>query len=416
MLLFILFKFKPMPSKADKRSILHLTRVNVAPTQTGIFWQTESKEVGWVVYGDSPDKLSRVALDEKDIGVNKAQYKNHYVIMKNLSENTTYYFKVVANNKMVSDTGDQPFTLKTPFRLTADTNSRPAYGKIIKQNGTPLENVGVLLKINKAYPLFTFTKLSGEWLIPLQYIVDTETNQERKLSTDEKVTLELYSESGEKSTITADVSNINPVPQTTVLGTDYTFSQKNDVLAAHVSRAPTQSNVDIIFPQEDAVIATGKPLIKGMALPGKKISVTLNPTQSSLNYAYDVTANKQGEWKVSLNSSLPIGGYVLTINTENDNGVMISKKRNFTISKVGQQVLGESTSATPSATLTPTTPSTLPSPTTDVNPSPTSNTYPSVTPLVTATPTVPVTGSNFVPLAGVSLGLVVVGLGVLLAF
>jgi hypothetical protein len=153
-----------------------------------------------------------------------------------------------------------------------------------------------------------------------------------------------------------------------------------------------------------------------MALPGKKISVTLNPTQSSLNYAYDVTANKQGEWKVSLNSSLPIGGYVLTINTENDNGVMISKKRNFTISKVGQQVLGESTSATPSATLTPTTPSTLPSPTTDVNPSPTSNTYPSVTPLVTATPTVPVTGSNFVPLAGVSLGLVVVGLGVLLAF
>lgn len=416
MLLFILFRFKPMPSKADKRSITNLTIVNVAPTQTGIFWQTDAKETGWVMYGDNSNKMDKVAVDEKDVGDTKNQYRNHYVILKNLSENTTYYYKVVVNNKLVSDAGDKAFTIKTPFHLSADTNSSPAYGKIIQQNGTPVENVAVFLKINNAYPLFTFTKISGEWLIPLQYIVDTATNQERKLSADEKVTLELYSESGEKSTITADVSNINPVPQTTVLGTDYTFSQKNDVLAAYVSRAPTQSTVDIIFPQEGAVIATGKPLIKGMALPSKKVSVTLNPTQSSLNYAYDVVADKQGEWKVSLNSSLPVGGYVLTIKTENENGVMISKKRNFTISKVGQQVLGESTSATPSATLTPTTPPTLPSPTTYVNPSPTSSTYPSVTPLVTATPTVPVTGSNFVPLAGVSLGLVVVGLGVLLAF
>jgi hypothetical protein len=132
----------------------------------------------------------------------------------------------VANNKMVSDTGDQPFTLKTPFRLTADTNSRPAYGKIIKQNGTPLENVGVLLKINKAYPLFTFTKLSGEWLIPLQYIVDTETNQERKLSTDEKVTLEAeqFSKIKKQDEITKEINELKKVEHEiyTLLGIDMT--------------------------------------------------------------------------------------------------------------------------------------------------------------------------------------------------
>ena len=72
-----LFGQNPLPSRAGKKTVNNVKLVNPTLNQMGIFWQTDSKETGWIVYGKNNKDLDRTASDERDLQDKKNTYLNH---------------------------------------------------------------------------------------------------------------------------------------------------------------------------------------------------------------------------------------------------------------------------------------------------------------------------------------------------
>lgn len=384
-------------SRASRKEISRVEVANVFPNQTTIFWQTDQKKPGWIAYGTKENQLNNIALDEKDDEKNKAAYVNHYMVLQNLQENSRYFFKFVVDNHLIGKDNDKPFTFTTISNKIEINNLQPAYGKILNQKGQPLKNAVVLLFINGAHSLSALSKNSGEWLIPLNYIIDNKTQQLKTLSKTDIVRIQMIDEEGQNSNITANLTNLSPLTKTVTIGKDYDLLQKNDVLSA-VSNNNETSFIDIIFPKENATIPAGNPLIKGKALPNNALTVSVNDGKSATSV--QTKADNNGTWQVTLPQRLSPGSHQLVLRTKDTNGNTLSKARNFTIAKSGEKVLGEATgSATPTVTVAL-------SPTAE----PTSLTTAALT------PTAPVSGGNITYLGLSSAALVLLGLGLLVLF
>src|SRR3989344_3608152 len=165
------FSSNPILTKASKKNIKSLTIFNLTHNQVGIFWQTDKAETGWLNFGENENNLTKSALDERDLQEKRSQYRNHYAILKNLKPNTRYFYKILSNNQAVQANNRRAFSFQTPPILSTTTGLDPAYGKIIEENGNAVENAIVIINIKNAYPLATLSKTTGEWLIPINYIV-----------------------------------------------------------------------------------------------------------------------------------------------------------------------------------------------------------------------------------------------------
>ncbi len=389
--------FKDKPKRAERKTIRRLEIANLTSNQVTIYWQTEKKSVGYVIYGESEKDLDQTALDDRDLPDRKISRRHHLTTVRAISGNKNYFFRIMSDDRLVSDQNDKAFVFKTPSSLTGETRPGPAYGKVIGANQSPLKEAIVILSFDSSYPFITLTRESGEWLIAYNTIVEKNTLKTRHLVKSENVTTEIYSENDEKSTIQTDISSLSPLPQTIIIGRDYTFENKSSVLSASTSivNMKDKETISIVYPKEGSIIPGDSPLIKGGALPGKEVVLFI---AAKTSYSYKVFADKSGSWTVKISSPLPAGKYSLTMYTKNETGKDISVTRAFTIAKSGEQVLGEATgSATPTVTA-------YISPTVQV----TSLSTPSATP--------PVTGGNVSPWLFMSGAFIIVGLGVLLAF
>lgn len=394
-----IFSTKPPQSSAKSGSLRQMMVVNLSVNQAGIFWQSQQKSVDWVVYGEKPDDLSRVVLDDRDVPDAKTPYLNHLITLKDLKENSTYFFKIVSNNSLVSDLQNKPFSFKTTSTVSSSSNLKPAYGKVIAKNGIDLVNAAVVFTNAGTYPLVAMTKSSGDWLIPLNNIIDIESGKPKLVSPNDKIKIEIYDEENAKINIDAVVSNLSPLPQSVIMGSDYSFLGQTNVLSAtsdNVSRQTSlEKSANILFPKEGALIPGLRPLIKGTATPGSEVIVIVN---SEKTYSYRTKADSDGVWRVELTENLPAGNHTITVSTKDASGQTTTVVRNFSIAKSGEQVLG---SATPEAT-----PIAIASPTIAINPSSTSS----------AQTTPPVSGQSPLPYILSSASLIILGLGLLLAF
>ncbi len=367
-------------TRAVKKNIKRMEITNIYPNQVTVFWQTDQPEINWLGYGKTENQLNQIVLDERDVESVKSKFVNHYFVIKNLDQNTRYFFKIALSNGLFGDKNGQAFIFETVSKDTQISNLKPAYGKIVNKSGLPLENALVLLAIDGSYKLSTLSKNSGEWLIPLNYI--------KSLSGGEKIKLEFLSENGETSIVNTYISELSPLSQLVTIGQNYDILKKEDVLAASTSKK--EFPIEIIFPKEKAIIPAEKPLIKGSAIPQNEVTLTLNEGKSSTTTI--LKADKDGSWSLNLASSLKPAEYLLTLKTKDKNGKDISLKRSFFIAKSGEKVLGEATgSATPTVTLAPT-----------------------VTPTAILTPTPPVTGGGTFYIALFSLIFILAGLGLLI--
>jgi hypothetical protein len=389
-----------MPSKASVNSLKRLTVVNLSANQAGIYWQTDRRETGWVLYGETNMGMTKIAYDERDASNKKGSYLNHYVTLKNLLPGKTYYYSIIADNKLVNDQSKKPFSLKTVNGLYSSSNLKPAYGKIVKSNNLPLSDAAVLLTFKNSHPLFTLTKLTGEWLIPLNNVIEKDTGKIKSLEKNETGLIEIFSEDGEKTNVEFSFENLAPLPSTLIIGKDYQFVGNKDVLGESiVSQAPSvtlnptdKGGVEIIYPKENAVIPDANPLIKGSALPNSEVFITIH---SPVAYSFRVQADDQGIWRLNLSEKLSPGEHTIILTTKDRNGKEVTVSRKFAITKSGEQVLGVATGeATP--TSLPTVPTTV-----------------TASPALTQAPT---SGSNMLPLAITSGSLIILGLGIMLAF
>lgn len=408
--------------------------VNVSAKQVSVFWETDEPEQGWVLYGNSPDKLEAVGVDDRDNADMREKYNLHLVTLKNLDPNKEFYYKIVSGNTIYTGKENQPFSFKTPNVVQASSFSKPAYGKVAFTSGKPVENAIVKVYFENAVPLFTVTKATGEWLVPLQYVYSKKLDSTIKIVDETIFTIYVNGEDKTQSKISTYLGKSSPLPQTIVLGTNYDFNKDNEnVLPAFTTRSSTPvEEVDIIFPKQEAVIPGLQPLLKGRGVPNSRIQLELNSRPS---YRFNVKVNERGDWVVNVPRPLLPGAYMLTLYGKNSSNEDIVIVRSFTLAKSGEQVLAE---ATGPASLSPTqaiSPSPLPTvePSITVEPSPTVSIMPSISPTkslkpsqvstasatiaptyIAGTPAPPVTGGNGLLYTVISVGLLVIGGGVMI--
>ncbi len=349
-------------SKADSNNIKRLEIVNLSPYEATIYWLSENKETGWLVYGEKDNLINKIALDNRDVDNIRNKYRNHYVTLKNLTPNKTYYFNIISENKKLSSSDNKPFIFKTPQKMQSRTKLDPVIGKIIKENFEPVNNAIIILYVeNNIYPLLALTKKNGEWLIPLNYFLRKDNLEEVILTGEEKVTIEVLDEEENKSIITDKLKNISLKNETYFIGRNYDNYSSNNVLSSF-----TNSNINlnndlliIIYPQEGALIPGNKPLIKGKTQPFKEVFINIDSVKK--NYSGKVISNNLGDWQYYLNEPLTKGKYFLTVEVFIDKDKLIKKSRTFNIigndaieGKVLGEATGEPTTVYQSPTLTPT--------------------------------------------------------------
>ncbi len=348
------FLFKnTVSTKATKKTIRRLEILNIGHQQATIFWQTADKEKGWIIFGDRENSLNRISLDERDTTKQRNAYRNHYVILKDLEENKIYYFKIISNNQII-DNGGRAFSFKTGKKFSSITYLNPAYGKVINKSGTPLNNGVVIMSVKNCHPLGSLIKISGEWSIPLNYILREDGDELCKVDNDTIFDLEIFSEESEKSSVKTKLFNLSPLPQTIIIGQDYLFLSKEEVLGLkNFSKSNLSKQViDVLYPKDNSIINDRKPLIKGYALPNSEVFVSL---KGKIIYSFSSKTNQDGEWKVILTQELIPDSYILEFKTKDIKGNEVKIYRRFTIGKSGESVLGEATeSAIITNTPTPT--------------------------------------------------------------
>ena len=396
-----LFGLTPIRSKASKKTVRQLRLVSPSHNQVSMYWQTDAKETGWLIYGQREQVLDKVALDERDVQDKRNLFYYHFAILKNLEPDTIYFYKIVSNNQLVEAKDGRAFSFKTPSNLSFASTLSPAYGKIIKENGEPLKDSIVILFFDKAYPIATLSKTTGEWLIPLNSILDKDTMKAKMVDLEDKLTIEVFGDEIKKTQIITEVSHISPLPQTVIYGKNYNFLNRENVLSTSIESKTRPSKIEILFHKEEMIIPIGNPLIKGTAIPGSEVAVTIDSAKS---YSFKTVTDREGVWRVMLTEQLPPGLHVLKLVTKDAKGRNVQLTRKFVIAKSGEQVLAAATEeATPTFT-----------PTTTPSPSLTPTVFISLTPTVSITPLVP--GTNFIPIGAASASLIILGLGILLAF
>lgn len=388
-----LFTQTAVPSKAEKKTVRRVEITNITSNQATVFWQTDQKTVGWVIYGEKDNGLNKLGYDERDITKNKLPYANHYVTLKNLDENKTYFFKLVDDNKF-EDNNNVPFTFRTSPIIKDYKSSDPAYGKIISSSGAPIENAIILFHVRNSFPLATLSKSTGEWLIPLNTLYDKDTYQFISTLPTDKVTLEFFNEN-QSSQVTTDLSKISPLPGIVTMGKNFDFTTPDNVLGttrSHDTSSLPPKEIDIAFPKENALIPGYNPIIKGVALPNSEIIVSVH---SDMVFTSRIKADNKGLWSLNLPSALSPGEHTITIKTVDREGNPVTIERKFIIAKNGEQVLGL---ATPEGTVTPEQPIVTLVP----------------TGILTSTP--PVSGGNINTSLMGAFSFIVVGIGLMLVF
>lgn len=412
-------------AQASKENVVYNTMANISTHQAGVYYQTANPTKSWVIYGTDPNRLDRAAFDDRDTQQNTSQYMLHFVLLKDLQENTKYSYKIIANNEIVSINGVSSFSFTTPPTAAIGNVSSvdPAYGKVLQQNNDPVNNGFVLYYYPGAYPLISPIK-GGDWLIALNSLINRKTGKMVIPKPTESVKLEIIDESLHSTTIETLLGNTTPLSKTVIIGTAYEKTSQEGVLAAEdqvtktitptiKSPSPTavissniqSDGVEITFPKENAIIPGNNPLIKGVGVSKAQVAVSIrSPRQTILSTK--VTVESDGTWSVKLPMPLQPATYTLGITTKNSSGRTVSLSRVFTTTKSGEAVvLGDATS---SATLTPPTP--IPTLIAEAT------TVPTAIPTVPVTTTPPVTGENNNLIIAGSLALVIIAAGVILLF
>ncbi len=404
-----LVSFTRLPTQttqATKQTVNNHTLVNVSPREVGIFWETNTKTIGWVIWGTSPGSLKSLALDERDFEDNKTPSLYHFVKLKNLSENSSYFYKLVSNNEVITGPDNQPFHFITPGSTTPLESIDPDYGKVVTPSGEAAADALVRLNYPGAYPLMTVAKLDGAWLIPFPYIMTPQDMKNISPDKNTPVILEIYLDDVKKTTIKTTIAQAAPVPKTLTLGTDLDLTSSDNVLSvasseALVHTANTVSKPEVLFPKDKSIIPGKNPLIKGTASPNTSVSgrINTNPLIS-----FKVNTDPKGNWTVTEPMTISAGEYQLTVTAVDNKNNPVTIRRVFTIAKSGEQVLA---AATAPATLTPTQ-----LPTLTPLPLPTNTPFPTEV-ITTATPTPPVTGVDPIYYLGASAFFIFLGAGML---
>ena len=151
---------------------------NNTSAAVNVSWFSESGVAGEVHYSTSADLSdARTAYDARGRSYEGC---THYVDIKNLKNNTTYYFEVVSGGD-VDDNSGEYYTFRTMDDLSAPPGICLAWGRVYKADGsTPLEGAIAYITLvhngAESYPLAKLTDRNGRFLVNLKEARSVETD------------------------------------------------------------------------------------------------------------------------------------------------------------------------------------------------------------------------------------------------
>lgn len=337
-------------------------------------WQTDEITTGTVLVTTSSGK-KYTAFDERDGTGKMGKYLTHSVTVRTLSPSTTYDVVVISNGKKfpINPKGEKTsFQVTTLPTLSSEAPLMdPAFGSVQTSSNAPAEGALVYLNIEGSQTFSTLVRNSGSWVIPLS-LIRTQDGA-AYISSHDRISETIIIQLGtSESRITTDTMNDAPVPDV-ILGETYDFrgrdakkttpatiankqispsiKPKQGVLG--VTSSKSTGGISLITPVQGATLTSTKPLISGIGIPGKTVTITIGITNPTIG---STTIGKDSLWRFTPKLALAPGKQSVTITTVDSKNKPVAITHTFTILKSGSQVLGD---ATPSATIEMT-----PSPTT----------------------------------------------------
>lgn len=384
---------------------------NVTEKDATVFWQTAEKTTGELRIKKEKNGVEEILLDDRDIAQSKIPRYNHFITVSNLSPSTLYYF-VLVNNGTVSDIKN-PYTLETMPELSKTSTLPPYYSKIKTMDNTSISDAVVIMRFAQSRPIMTLTGSKGGFLLSLCCMRDISTGNLLKVDSDTRIDLELIDENKNSLHVLGSYDSLISYDKSFVLKSKsdrlvLKEKEKPKLIAknntTNVLGAQASASFSLIYPKENAVIPGRRPLIKGTAEKNSTVTLSmLNNTKIN-----KVTSDNDGIWSFIPTFDFPQGKQSIQVSINSQNTKVYTIKREFTIAKSGEVVLGD---ATASATLTPTT---------IASATPTIISVDNPTPIATlsATPTriLPPSGLTTQHIGIISASLIFLGIGILFVF
>jgi len=381
---------------------------NVRVTNRGtntfsVSWTTDTPTTGFVKYSENPARITTPAGDVRDQISGSAQsYTNHYVNITGLSADTTYYFVIGSGPQTYNDDG-KPFQIRTGPQVIPPPED-VINGVIVSGSATPVNGAIVYVEAEGGEALSTTTKVDGTWRLNLASSRD-KAGQGLTYDKDQTI-LSIFVQAGTGGTATAitNTSTDSPVNDI-VMGKNQSFvetlpqpitdaSGTDTQGFGSLEAAPTQAievqlseeataSVKVLNPAINGeMIATSSPELRGTAVPGTDIRITVeSDPQSAL-----IKADASGNWTWTPPLALEPGIHTITIQYTEAGGLQATIERTFTVLAYEDAGGLPAFTATPSAatptvtpTATPTTEATLMG-TLEITPTPT-DVIPTPTPL-----------------------------------
>lgn len=352
---------------------------NVTSTSFDVVWMDNSTEnERWVEWGDKVNVYPNRLTPQK-------RGEIYIVTFTNLTPEKEYFFRIRAGVYTLIRGKETYFKVKTP-KKSVERPVSPAYGKVITAAGKPLSGSVLFYEIENRFPLMTIIKPSGEWLVALTGVVSKKTNEASAVRDEEQVQLRIMGQDGvlARGRVTHTRPVVPMLQSSLFTRLDGENTTAMGVLGESTVRSDTPiTRPQIIYPKERGLVPGNTPLIRGVGIPGKEVSVLIKGPK--LQYAYRAEISEKGDWIVQYPLALEVGTYTITATTVDASNFPLSLNRTFTIIKSGEQVLGD---ATGSPTLAPTT--TQPSPTLiALQPSPTGAPTPTISRSISPSPILP---------------------------
>ena len=381
-----------------------------------------------------------LTLDDRDKkNGGQGKYFSHHITVPNLTPNTTYTFRLIVGGKEYSSSS---YTVKTGQTITTPPpDQKPLFGKVLLPDGSFGNDSIVIIKTDQSEQMSSITDDKGEFILPTNSLRNISSSAYISLEDSTIITVSIYRQqmSSKVTSNYRDAQNLPPI----TLQQQYTFTNTGESAATGSSQfdftqpQPVGKTVDILSPKQGEEFVDQRPQFRGTSYPNSSIGLLIPGVAEE-----QILAKADGSWSFRTPENIPQGIHTITITATDASNKAINVTKRFTIFALGSQIVESATpSATPSIkpTATPTksqpTPTTTPRPTTlpTLAPTPTgiASSSPTLTPTLTLTPTVtplptiyftptktppikaPGAAENTLALTGISLVLIIAGIGLL---
>ncbi|MFC1653404.1 fibronectin type III domain-containing protein [Patescibacteria group bacterium] len=373
-----------IPRAAPEFAPKDLTVTNINENSFSISWVTDQKTVGFLRYGNSSNSIKTLENDDRDqLTGGTGTYYTHHVTIRDLEPQTKYYFKVASGGEgQLYDDNGQPYEVETAPVLGTPPPADTAYGEVLTAASTPAEGAIVYVSLPDAGRLSTLVSDGGQWALSIS-TARTSSMRSYVEYDKENTLMDILIKSSplETSKVVVSTGSDQPVPSVTI-SQDYDFSEQQQIAAPETeeekevldksatesAKAVTKSGFNlspigdvveateeltILNPSDDfEAVDTTLPEFLGTAPAGTQLIIEVN---SENEITDTVVVDESNYWSWSPPENLEPGEHDITVSFTDENGILQSIKRSFTVYAQGTNPAFTATpSATPIPTPTPT--------------------------------------------------------------